>query len=154
MTQAHESVGEQDPRSIGTIVNDLWEKTETLVRQEMKLGLTEAEEKVEVLKRDLDERLRRLKLEVAAKAVAAAVTIGGALALVAAIVLLLAEVMWPWLAALITGAVLSGAGVMMLKRPVKLPEAPSPSELAPKRTIANVRADIHAIEEASHGTAK
>ena len=150
MNQAYDG----DQRPIGVIVNDIWEKAETLVRQEMRLGLTEAQEKVDVLKVELDDRLRTLKLEAAAKAVAGALTAGGSLALVAAIVLLLAQVMWPWLAALITGAVLCIAGAVMLKRPVKLPPAPNAGELIPGRTIKNIKADIHAIEEASHGTAK
>ncbi|HKU40874.1 MAG TPA: phage holin family protein [Polyangiales bacterium] len=143
-----------DSRPIGAIVTDLWEKTETLVRQEMKLGLTEAQERVDALKVELDDRVQRLKLEAAAKAVGGAITIGGALALVAAIVLLLAQVMWPWLAALITGIVLCGAGFALLKRDVKIEPLPNAEEFAPKRTIANIKADTHAIQEATHGTAK
>jgi hypothetical protein len=142
-----------DPRPIGAIMTDLWEKTETLVRQEMKLGLTEAQERVDALKVELDDRLRRVKLEAAAKATGGAVAIGGALALVAAIVLLLAQVMWPWLAALITGVVLCGVGVALLKRDAKIPPV-HPGEIVPTRTIANIQADTHAIQEATHGTAK
>ena len=146
--------GANDPRPIGEIVTDLWEKAETLVRQEMRLGLTEAQERIDVLKVELDDRVQRLKLEAAAKAVGAAFASGGALALVAAIVLLLAQVMWPWLAALITGVVLCGVGVALLKRDVHIPALPNAQELAPKRTISNIKADAHAIQEATHGTAK
>jgi len=143
-----------DNRSVGALVTDLWEKTETLVRQEMRLGIAEAEEKVEILKGDLDKRIQLLKLELAAKAIGAAVAIGGALALVAMIVLLLSEVMAPWLAALVTGVVLSGIGAALLMKEVKLPPAPSASELAPQRTVQSIKADTHAIEEAIHDTTK
>lgn len=142
-----------EQRPIGAIVTDLWEKTETLVRQEMKLGIAEAEEKVDALKRELDERVRLMKLEAAQKATGGVTTLAGALAIVAAIVLLLAEVMWPWLAALLTGAVLCGLGVVLLKRDVKQPPPPKLEQFIPKRTAENVKADIQAIEEASHGTA-
>lgn len=142
--------GDGDQRPIGVIVNDIWEKAETLVRQEMRLGLSEAQEKVDVLKAELDERVRALKQA----AVGGAIAMGGSLALVAAIVLLLAQVMWPWLAALITGAVLCIAGLALLRRPAKLATIPNAGELIPERTIKNIKADAHAIEEASHGTAR
>jgi hypothetical protein len=145
---------EADGRPIGVIVTELWENTEKLVRQEMRLALTEAEEKVEALKSELDERLRILKLEAAAKAIGGVVALAGAFTLVAAIVLLLSGVMRPWAAALLTGAVLSAVGAMLLKRDVKLPPAPDARELVPDRTIETVKTDIQAIEEATHGKSK
>jgi hypothetical protein len=141
-----------DQRSFGEIVTHLWENTEALVRQEMRLGLAEAEEKVDLLKLELDDRLKSLKLELAAKAIGAALAIAGVLALVAAVVLLLAEVMPPWIAALVTGGVFSGVGFALLKREVKLPSPPPAAELIPQRTVASIKADTQAIEEASHGT--
>jgi hypothetical protein len=146
------SADRADERSVGAIVTDLWEKTETLVRQEMRLGIAEAEEKVDQLKGELDDRLKTLKLELAAKAIGGAVAIGGALALVAAVVLLLSEAMPPWLAALVTGVVFGGVGFALLKREVKLPSPPPAEELIPQRTVASIKADTQAIEEASHGT--
>jgi hypothetical protein len=142
-----------DQRTVGEVVTHLWENAETLVRQEMRLGIAEAEEKVELLKADLDDRLAKLKLELAAKAIGGAVAIGGALALVAGIVLLLSEVMAPWVAAFLTGVVFAGIGVALLKRKVELPAPPSAADLIPQRTVANIKADTQAIEEASHGTA-
>jgi len=143
-----------EDRTVGALVTGLWEKTETLVRQEMRLGITEAEEKVDILKVDLDNRLKQLKLELAAKAIGGAVAIGGALALVAMIVLLLAKVMAPWAAALVTGAVLSGIGAALLARDVKLPPLPSPAELVPQRTATSIKEDTKAIEEAIRDTTK
>lgn len=135
-----------DQRSIGAIVTDLWEKTETLVRQEMRLGIAEAEEKVDRLKVELDHRLNSLKLELAAKAIGGAAAIGGALALVAAVVLLLAEALPPWLAALVTGVVFGGLGFALLKREVKLPSPPTAARFIPQRTVASIEADTKAIE--------
>jgi hypothetical protein len=143
----------EDGRAIGEVVTDLWEKAEALVRQEMRLGIAEAEEKVDLLKADLDDRLAKLKLELAAKAIGGAVAIGGAFALVASIVLLLSEVMTPWAAALLTGAVFVGVGVALLRRKVELAPPPSAAVLVPQRTVASIKADTQAIEEASHGTA-
>lgn len=144
----------EDERPIGAIVTHLWENTERLVRQEMKLGLTEAEEKVELLKHELSDRLQELKRELAAKAIGGAVAVAGALAVVAAIILLLAQVMMPWLAALLTGVVCSGVGYALLKREVELPAPPPAAALVPERTIETLKADTRAIEEATHGTAK
>jgi hypothetical protein len=160
MTQAYEvesaargsSDAASDERPVGAIVNDILEKAEKLVRQEMRLGLTEAEEKVDLLKDELDERLDILKREAVAKAIGGTIAFAGILAVVAGIVLLLAKVMNPWLAAFLTGAALSAVGVVLLKREVKLPSPPRAAEFIPKRTIENVHADTHAIEEASHGT--
>jgi Putative Actinobacterial Holin-X, holin superfamily III len=143
-----------DERSIGALVTDLWEKTETLVRQEMRLGIAEAEEKVDHLKHDLDDRVRTLKLEVAAKAIGGAVAAGGALSFVAALVLVLTYVMPAWLAAAITGCVLCAVGFALLNRDVKLPAAPPARELVPQRTVESIETDIKAIEEASRGTTK
>jgi VIT1/CCC1 family predicted Fe2+/Mn2+ transporter len=142
-----------DERAIGEVITGIWEKAETLVRQEMRLGIAEAEEKVDLLKLELDERLAKLKLELTAKTVGGAVAIGGALSLVACIVLLLSKVMAPWIAALLTGVIFVGTGVALLRRKVQLPPPPSAANLIPQRTIASIQADTQAIEEASHGTA-
>ncbi|HET6339909.1 MAG TPA: phage holin family protein [Polyangiales bacterium] len=63
------------------------------------------------------------------------------------------EVMPPWTAALLTGVVFTGIGVAVLRRKVELPPPPSAADLVPQRTVANIKADTQAIEEASHGTA-
>jgi hypothetical protein len=139
-----------DERPVGEIVNDLWEKAETLARQEIKLGLTEAEEKVTALKAELKEDVDKLKLELFAKLIGGATVFTGVLALGAALILLLSEAMDPWLAALIVGLAIGGLGVALLKRDVELPDGPDPKAMVPQRTIRNVRADAKAIEEASH----
>jgi len=139
-----------ESRPISGIVTSLWEKTEALVRQEMKLGITEAEEKVDALKIELEGKVEQLKLELIAKAIGGLVAFAGLLTIVAAIVLLLAMVIKPWLAALLVGAAFAGGGYALLKRELKLPAAPSPSSFIPERTIESTKQDLHAIREASH----
>jgi hypothetical protein len=140
---------EASERALGDIVVDLWEKAETLIRQEMRLGLTEAEEKVDVLKTELEAKVGKLKLELAAKALGACVLFAGLLALVASITLLLARAVTPWVAALIVGLAVSALGVALLQRAMRLPDAPKPSELVPRRTIESVKQDVHTITEAT-----
>jgi len=141
----------QDPngeRSIGVIVTDLWERTETLVRQEMKLGLTQAEEKVSELKVELYDKVDALKLELIAKAIGGVIVFAGLLTIVAGIVLLLAMAIKPWLAALLVGAALSLGGAALLKREIK------PAESAAQRALKHTQRELHAIEETSHDTAR
>jgi hypothetical protein len=143
-----------EPRPIGAIVTDLWEKTETLVRQEMRLGIAEAEEKVDALKVELDDKVQRLKLELFAKAVGGVVAFAGMLAIIAGVVAIVALALPFWLAALVVGAVLALAGLALLKREVKVPSLPPAAALVPERTIENVKRDFHAIEETRHDTAR
>jgi hypothetical protein len=75
-----------------------------LARNEIALAKTEART-----------ALRDVKLSVAPFAIAAGVLLAGALTLVATIVLALAEVMRPWLAALIVSVVLLIAGWVLMK---------------------------------------
>lgn len=119
---AHEEM-EGHERPIGDIVTDLWEKTETLVRQEMQFGLASAEEKVDALKIELEGKVQQLKLELFAKALGGLLAFAGLLTIVAAIVLLLALAIKPWLAALLVGVPLVAGGAALLKRDVKLPDS-------------------------------
>ena len=137
-----------DPRPLTAIINDLWEKLEYLVRQEMRLGITEAEEKADLLKRELAERASDLKVELTAMAVGGTVAFAGLLTLVSALVLLLARVLPAWSAALIVGVVLSGAGVLLLKRTNLKPKGMDARELVPQRTLDSLKQDGQRITEA------
>jgi hypothetical protein len=138
-----------DDRPLGVIVNDLWEKAETLVRQEVKLALTEAEEKVNALKIEVQQDVDKLKLEVFAKLVGGATVFIGVLAIAAALILLLAKAIDPWLSALIVGLAVGGGGIALLKREMKLPAAPDAASVVPQRTIQSLKADAKTIQEAS-----
>jgi hypothetical protein len=115
--------GTADQRSLAEIVADLWQKTETLLRQEMRLGIAEADEKVRTLKQEAEGQLAELKIELTAKVLAGGVLFAGLLSLCAALILLLAEAMMPWLAALIVGVVLSAGAAVLLRRKLPKPRA-------------------------------
>src|SRR4051812_20473795 len=83
--------GSADQRGLADIVADLWDKTETLLRQEMRLGIAEADEKLQTLKRDAERQLADLKAELIVKAMAGAVLFAGLLSLCAALILLLSK---------------------------------------------------------------
>lgn len=137
-----------DPRPIGEIANDIWHRAEQLLRQEMKLGITDAQERLQLLQRDVERRVDVLKVELIAKAAGGAVAFIGLLTLTAAIVLLLAKVMQPWLAALCVGIVVIGIGVLLLRKRAEPLSPLNTSELLPKRALESTKTDIHEIQEA------
>lgn len=120
-------------RPLSEIVVELWENTEKLIRQEIALASTE-----------LDSKLDRTKKEAAIFAAGGAVLYAGLLTLVAALVLLLGNVVDLWLAALIVGLAVSGTGYALVRR-----SPPSPQDLVPTRTIASVKQDVRTFTEAA-----
>ena len=82
------------------------------------------------------------KLGVAGMAAGAAVLLAGALSIVAAAILGLAEVMEPWLAALVVGVALGVIGFVMLKSAKKKLE---PSALSMERTQQSLRRDAEVV---------
>lgn len=129
-----------DARSAVAIVASLWEKVESLVQLEMKLGLAEAEEKLDALKRDL-----------VAKAVAGSIAFAAMLALVAAVIALLALAMKVWLAALLTGAVLGIVAFVLLRRDLTSLPSASTSTIVEQPTRMNLTS-TSTTKETSHGT--
>lgn len=100
-----EALSANNQRELGAIVADVWENAEKLVRQELELALAE-----------VDRRVDKLKIGVTTAAIGGAVLYAGILTLLAAVVLGLATVMAPWLAALIVGGVVTGIGATMSQR--------------------------------------
>ncbi|MET0343901.1 MAG: phage holin family protein [Polyangiales bacterium] len=100
-----DALASSNQRELGAIVADVWENAEKLVRQELELGLSE-----------IDRRVEKLKTGVTIAVIGGAVLYAGILVLLAALVLGLSNVMEPWLAALIVGAVVTGAGWTMSQR--------------------------------------
>lgn len=115
------------------VLVDLWHNLETLVRQELALARME-----------LDAKAHKLGRELTASAVGGGLVLVGVMALTAAVILILHLVMAAWLAALLTGAVATAAGVVLLKR-----KPPSLAALEPERTIQNVKKDIQSFREAT-----
>jgi len=128
-------LGSKPEKPIRDVLIELWENTETLLRQEMKLASVEIDQKVD-----------RVKKEATAFAIGGAFLHAGLLALVAGVILLLAEAIDnPWLAALIVGVVLAGVGFFLVKREPKNIAA----DLVPEHTIKSVKKDVQTFREAT-----
>jgi len=115
------------------VLVELWQNMEKLVRQEVALATAE-----------LDLKAQRLKTELAAAAIGAALLFAGGLTLVATVVLLLDLVMPAWAAALITGSVAAGAGFGLIKS-----KKPSLADIKPERSIRSLEKDFHTFTEPS-----
>ena len=96
--------GPVEQESAATLFSRLISDASALVRNEVALA-----------KAELSNAANSAKLGAAALAVAAVVMLAGAMSLIAALILGLAEVMEPWLAALIVGVVLGVVGLVMLQ---------------------------------------
>jgi hypothetical protein len=123
----------QPERPIRELLTDLWENTETLVRQELKLASAELESKVADAKADL------LKV-----ALGGAALYAGAMTLVAALVLFVAKFVAPWVAALLVGIVVVGLGYFLLQKGKDL----KARNLKPERTVESLREDVRTFREA------
>lgn len=118
----------RDDRSLSDLFAELARETSTLVRQEVQLAGTE-----------MGERASQLGKPAASLAVAGAVVYAGFLALVAGVILLLGEAGMPtWLAALLVGLLLAGAGYLLVQR---ARAALKRADLVPRRTIDTLRED-------------
>jgi hypothetical protein len=121
-------------RPLTEIVGELWENTEKLVRQELELAMAE-----------LDRKVDRLKVDVSMAVVGGAVIYAGLLAIVAGVILLLSKAIDPWLAALIVGVVISGAGFMLLQRGKK---DLTSENIVPEKTAQSVQRSAQTFKEA------
>lgn len=117
----------RDDRSLGELFGELTRQTTTLVRQEMALAKTEMSQKFSSVGKD-----------VGSLAVGGAVAYAGFLAIVAAIIILLAEVIPWWLSALVVGLVVAGVGYMLVQRGLT---ALKQEDLAPTKTIETLKDD-------------
>ena len=126
-------VSNTDERSVVSILTGLWEKTEVLVRQEMKLASAE-----------LDQKMDKAKRELIALGLCGGLLFAGLSSLVAAVILLLAEAVEPWIAAGIVGLAATAGGYLLAQR-----EKHAAAELVPERTIESIKKDVKTIREAS-----
>lgn len=123
----------QDDRSLGELFADLTREMSTLVRQEVALAKTEMTEKASYIGKNA-----------AMVAVGGALLYAAALALLAACVIALANVMPWWLAALIVavvvgimGGVVAWLGVENLRK----------AQLAPTKTVDTIKEDATWIKQ-------
>jgi hypothetical protein len=115
------------------VLVELWQNLEKLVQQQVALASTE-----------MDLKLQRLQAQLKTVAIGAGLLLVGALALVAAIILLLDLIMPAWLAALITGGVGAGVGFGLI-----MAKKPTARDVIPERTIASVAKDVQTFREAT-----
>src|SRR5690606_22424330 len=94
-----------DERSLGELFSDLSRQTSELVRQEVALAKTE-----------LSQTAGQVGRNVAFLAIGGAVAYAGLLAILAAIVILIAEVIPWWLSALLVGIVVAAIGYFLIDR--------------------------------------
>ena len=122
---------ERRERSVASLLSDLARDFSLLIRQEVALA-----------KAEFAESVASVKSGIAALALSGALLVAGMLALLAAVILALSEVVQPWLAALIVGAVLAVAGfVLMQGARRKL----SSAGLKPERTRESLRRDAQFV---------
>ncbi|WP_404376932.1 phage holin family protein [Vreelandella aquamarina] len=121
----------QKSSSVGSLLSTLLNEVTALVRGEAALA-----------KAEMSEKTHQAMAGVGAIATAGAVLFGGFLTLLAALVMLLNEVLppetRPWLSAVVVGAVVTLIGVVMLKAGLKKVRAQG---LMPNRTMNSLRDD-------------
>jgi len=118
----------RDDRSLGELFADLAHETSTLVRQELRQAGTE-----------IGQRASGVGKDVAQLAVGAVVAHAAFLALVAAIIIGLADLGLPWwLAALVVALLLGIAGYAVIGRARK---AITQADILPRHTIDNLKED-------------
>jgi preprotein translocase subunit SecG len=125
------SRGPMEQESAANLLSRLVGDVTALFRNELALA-----------KAELSKAATNVKVGVAGIATGAAVLLAGALALVAAAILGLAEVMDPWLAALIVGVALGVIGFVMIQSAKKKLE---PSALTMERTQQSLRQDAEVV---------
>jgi drug/metabolite transporter (DMT)-like permease len=124
-------VREQRPatdRSLGELFSDLTQETSTLVRQEVQLATTEMSRKAAEVGKD-----------VGFLAVGGFVAYAGFLAIIAAAIFLLANVIPTWVAALLVGLVVAGAGAFLIMRGL---DNLKNTNLAPTESVAALKEPV------------
>lgn len=114
-------------RSIGELFGELARQTTVLIRQEILLAKVE-----------LGQKASRAGKQAGLIALGGAVLYAGVLAVVAGVVLLLADHIAPWMAALLVGAAVMAIGYGLLKQQLN---ALQQLDLAPRATIESLRQD-------------
>jgi hypothetical protein len=122
----------RESQSTVTLLRRLMNELATLVRQEIALATAE-----------MTRAARTLLASATSVAIGGAVLYAGLLALLAAAILGLANVMQPWLAALIVGVAVVVIGLVMVQRGLK---TLNPEQLKPTHTAESLRRDKEVLE--------
>jgi hypothetical protein len=116
-----------DDRSLGELFSELSRQTSTLIRQEVALA-----------KAELKQKGREAGKDVGMMAAGGALAYAGLLALIAAVIIALANVIPWWLSALIVGIVVVAIGGLLIQRGMT---ALKESGIAPEQTIETLKED-------------
>lgn len=123
-----------DERSLGELFGDLARDMGTLVSQELALARTE-----------LTEKATRVGKEIAMLAVGGLVAYAGLLAIIAAVIVLIADRGVPlWISALVVGLVVAGIGYLLVQRGIS---ALRNEDFAPRQTIESIKEDARWAKE-------
>ncbi len=117
----------RDDRSLGELFAELTQESAKLVRQEMTLA-----------KAELSEKASRVGKDLGFLAAGGAVAYAGLLAILAAAIILLNDVMPLWLSALLVGLVVALVGYFLLRKGL---DALKREDLAPRQTIETLKED-------------
>jgi uncharacterized membrane protein YqjE len=125
---------ELSERSVGELVQELSQQTATLVRKEMRLAQVE-----------LQEKGKRAGIGAGMFGGAGLVALYGVGAVVAAVIMLVATAIEPWVSALVVGVVLlATAGILALLGRRRVDQATPPK---PERAIESVQHDVEHVKE-------
>lgn len=128
------AVRDMNDRPVGELMQELSQQTATLVRQELQLAQLEMKEKG-----------KRAGIGAGLFGGAGIIALYGGGALIAAIILVLATAVEPWVAALIAAAVLFAvAGILALTGKKQVEQA---TPAAPEQAIASTKQDIDVVKE-------
>jgi xanthine/uracil permease len=123
-----------DERSLGELFGDLARDMGTLVSQELALARTE-----------LTDKASRVGKDVAMLAAGGLVAYAGLLAIIAAVIVLIAERGVPlWVSALVVGLVVAGIGYVLIRRGIS---ALKHEDFAPRQTIQSLKEDTQWVKE-------
>jgi hypothetical protein len=118
---------QREERSLGELFTELARETSALVRQEVALAKTEMTQKATQVGRDAG-----------MIGVGGAIAYAGLLALIAAVILGLGELMPLWVSALIVGVVVAIVGYIVVQRGL---DALKRADLTPRETIDTLKED-------------
>jgi uncharacterized membrane protein YqjE len=125
---------ELSERSVGDLVQQLSQQTATLVRQEMRLAQVE-----------LQEKGKRAGIGAGMFGGAGLVALYGVGAVIAAVIMLVATAIEPWVSALIVGVVLlATAGIVALLGKRQVEQATPPK---PERAMESMQDDVEHVKE-------
>jgi xanthine/uracil permease len=117
----------RDDRSLGQLFSDLSKQTGELVRHEVTLARVELGQKASEVGKD-----------VGFLAIGGAIAYAGLLAVIAAIIIVLANFIPWWLSALLVGLIVAGIGYVLVQRGLS---ALKKQNMAPTRTLETLKED-------------